>query len=300
MKSRFIASLCASFALTALASVAQAANPGGIAYSKTTNVSLYGKSTGLMISGRCNRNATVFQTNRSKGGEVLVYITPVAVPDNFICSLDQQTYMNNYGAVPLWPYPSYGQRIMRPGNHMADLRVGSKWSNYVVSFVEKLMRERKFDGVFIDTCGGRPWSSYSNWTKWPTWERDAWTKGCVDLVRRIDAKRRAINPNFIVVSNNVWDRTDKSTIGLAAHKYIDGVSLEHPAHPSVAAYHKAYAAKTFSNLGHRRVFVIARGTADARAWATQKGVTHVSSQATESSYAYPTVPPIGFKPLYDR
>lgn len=300
MKSRFIGSLCASLALTAVAGVAQAANPGGVAYSSTTNVSLYGKSTGLIVAGRCNRNKTVFQTNRSKGGEVLVYITPVAVPDNFICSLDQQTYMNNYGAVPLWPYPSYGQRIMRPGNHMADIRAGSKWSNYVVSFVEKLMRERKFDGIFIDTCGGRPWSKYSNWTNWPKSERDAWTKGCVDLVRRIDAKRRAINPDFIVINNNVWDRTDKSTIGLVAHKYIDGVALEHPGHPSTAAYHRNYAAKAFSNLGHRRVFVIARNTTDARAWAKQKGVTHVSNQASESAYKYPTVPVIGFSALTDR
>lgn len=300
MKFRFIASLCASLALAAVAGVAQAGNSAGLAYRDTTNVSLYGKATGLIIAGRCNRLNSVFQTVRQNGGEVLVYITPAAVPDNFVCSLDQQTFMGDYGAVPLWPYPTYGQRIMRPGNHMADLRAGSTWSNYLVSFIEKLMRERKFDGVFIDTCGGRPWSSYSNWTNWPTWERDAWTKGCVDLVRRIDAKRRALNPGFIVINNNVWDRTDKSTIGYAAHQYIDGVSLEHPANPSVATYHRNYAAKTFGNLGHRRVFVIARSLDDARAWATQKGVTHVSSQPNESSYAYPTKPPVGFKALYDR
>jgi hypothetical protein len=300
MKFRFIASLCASLAWTAVAGVAQAANPGGVAYAKTTNVLLYGKSTGLMVAGRCNRNNSVFQEVRQRGGEVLIYITPAAVPDNFVCLPDRQVYMGNYGAVPLWPFPSYGQRIMRPGNHMADIRAGSKWSNYLVSFIEKLMRERKFDGVFIDTCGGRPWSRYSNWTNWPKSERDAWTKGCVDLVRRIDAKRRAINPNFIVINNNVWDRTDKSTLGLAAHKYIDGVSLEHPGNPSVAAYHRNYAAKAFSNLGHRRVFVIARSVEDARAWAKQQGVTHVSSQAKEAAYAYPTVPPIGFKALTDR
>ena len=300
MKSRFIASLCAALALTAVAGAAQAGNPGGVAYSKTTNVSLYAKSTGLIVAGRCNHNQTVFQTVRTKGGEVLQYITPVAVPDYFICSLDQQAFMNNYGAVPLWPFPTYGQRIMRPGNHMADIRAGSTWSNWLVGYIEKAMRDRKFDGVFIDTCGGRPWSSYSNWNNWPKSERDAWTTGCIDLMRRIDAKRRAINPNFILINNNVWDRSDGSTIGYNAHKYIDGVSLEHPANPSVAAYHKAYAAKTFSNLGHRRVFVIARSAADARAWATQKGVTHVSSQATESAYSYPTVPPVGFTALTDR
>ena len=66
-------------------------------------------------------------------------------------------------------------------------------------------------------------------------ERNAWTDGAVDLVRRIDAKRRAINPNFIIVNNNIWARSDGSTRGLAAEKYVDGVSLEHPG--GVNTYH---------------------------------------------------------------
>ena len=156
MKLRFIPLLCASLALTAVAGVAQAAaNPGGVAYRDTTNVSLYAKATGLMVPGRCNRNNSVFQTVRQKGGEVLVYIIPIAVPDNRICSIDQEFYMGNYGAVPLWPFPTYGQRILRPGNHLADIRPGSKWSNFVVAYVEKLMRERKFDGVFLDVVEER-------------------------------------------------------------------------------------------------------------------------------------------------
>jgi hypothetical protein len=248
-----------------------------------------------MITGRCNRNSDTFQRVRRGGGEVLFYISPAAVPDNKTCTLDQQYYMGDAGRVPLWPYPTYGQRIMRPGNHMADIRKGSKWSNWIVSYVADVMRSRKFDGVFIDTCGGRPWPSYTNWSNWPLWEKNAWTDGCVDLVRRLDAKRRAIDPNFIIINNNVWDRSDKSTRGLVAHQYIDGVGIEHP--QGVTPYHKAYAGKTFGNLGHRRVFVIARNTDEARAWAQVKGVTHVSNQTT---YAYPTVPPIGFRLLTDR
>ncbi|HKU17142.1 MAG TPA: hypothetical protein VJQ52_22295 [Steroidobacteraceae bacterium] len=295
MKRRFIASLCVAVGTTALVGSAQAANPMGLAYTSTTNVSLYGKSTGLMITGRCNRNSSVFQQVRNRGGEVLFYISPAAVPDNDTCTLDQQYYMGNAGRVPLWPWPSYGQRIMRPGNHLADIRKGSAWSNHIVNYVTNIMKTRKFDGVFIDTCGGRPWTSYSNWTKWSATEKNAWTDGCADLVRRLDAKRRAIWPKFIIVNNNTWDRSDGSTRGYAAHKYIDGIGLEHPA--GLTTYYKNYAAKAFSNLGHRRMFVIARSASEARAWANVKGVTHVSSQA---KYNNPTVPPVPFRALSDR
>ena len=295
MKRRFIAPLCVAVGLTTFVGSAQAANPMGLAYRTTNNVLLYGKATGFMITGRCNRNATVFQQVRNRGGEVLFYISPAAVPDNKTCTLDQQYYMGDAGRVPLWPYPSYGQRIMRPGNHMADIRKGSRWSNHIVAYVTNIMKTRKFDGVFIDTCGGRPWTTYSNWSRWSAAEKNAWTDGCVDLVRRLDAKRRAINPNFIIVNNNTWDRSDKSTRGYAAHRYVDGIGLEHPS--GLTAYYKNYAAKTFSNLGHRRMFVIARSASEARAWAGVRGVTHVSSQAT---YNYPTVPPVSFRALSDR
>lgn len=296
MKFKSLAWLCAALASTVCVGAAQAANPLGFAYKYTTNVALYAKPTGLVVTGRCNASATVFQKVRAAGGEVLVYITPVAVPDNYTCVQDQNYYMGDSGRVPLWPYPSYGQRIMRPGTHIPDIRPGSKWSLWVVSYVEKLMRERKFDGVFIDTCGGRPWPATAEWSSWPLWEKNLWTDGCVDLVRRIDAKRRAINPNFIVVNNNIWDRSDGSMRGLAGEKYVDGITLEHPT-PGLQPYHTKYAARTYSNLGHRRFFVIGRDATEARAWAGVKGVTHVSSQWT---YSYPTVPPVGFTRLFDR
>ena len=158
---------------------------------------------------------------------MLAYINAANRPDHRVCAIDQQFYMNNYGAVPLWPYPSYGQRSIFANTRMTDIRKGSKWSNHVVAFVEKLMRERKVDGVFLDVLGARPWG-ISNWTAWSQTERNAWTDGAVDLVRRIDAKRRAINPNFIVVNNNIWSRSDGSTRGLVAERYVDGVSIEHP------------------------------------------------------------------------
>lgn len=298
MKFSHAFALTCSLALSTLAATTAnaAANPSGVAFSTETNVSLYGKPTGLMITGRCNRYDSAFPTMRSKGGEVLAYLNPASRPDNHVCALDKAFYMNNYGAVPLWPWPSYGQRQIFANSRMADIRKGTVWANYVVSYVEKLMRERKVDGVFLDVVGARPWG-ISNWSNWSRTEKDAWTNGMVDLVRRIDAKRRAINPNFLVLNNNLWDRGDGTTIGFAGEQYVDGIVLEHP--NGITTYHKNYVKKPFSNLGHRRVMVIGRSVDDAKAWAGITGVTHVSSQTT-SHYGYPTVPPVSFHALYDR
>ena len=294
--SKVFAFSCSVLLSSFVAASAHAANPFGLAFAKETNVPLYGKPTGMLITGRCNRYQPEFAAARSRGAEVLAYINAANRPDHRVCTLDQQFYMNNYGAVPLWPFPSYGQRSIYGNTRMTDIRKGSRWSNHVVAYVEKLMRERKVDGVFLDVLGGRPWGS-SNWTNWPQTERNAWTDGAVDLVRRIDAKRRAINPNFIVVNNNIWARSDRSTRGLAGERYVDGVSIEHPS--GVNLYHRNYVGKTFGNLGHRRVLVIGSSASHARDWAGVKGVTHVSSQ-TSSHYGYPTVPPISFRRLTDR
>lgn len=291
MRLRSLLFLCLSVLATVFAGAAQAANPGGLAFKYTTNVSLYGKPTGLMVAGRCNRYDPAFATMRSKGGEVLAYLNAASRPDNWVCALDNSYYLN--GAVPLWPYPSYGQRSIWPGTHMTDMRPGSKWILYVVSYIENLMRERKVDGVFLDTVGARPWG-ISGWSTWSQTEKNIWTDGCIDLVRRLDAKRRAINPNFILINNNIWDRGDSR--GLPGEQYVDGVSIEHPT-LWLTQYHRNYVAHNFGNLGHRRVLVIARSADEARAWAGVKGVTHVSSQMT---YPYPTVPPVSFTRLTDR
>jgi hypothetical protein len=293
MNLRALALLGMSLAFTAFAGSAQAANPFGLAYSQTTNVSLYAKPTGILVTGRCNRYNSVFASARSKGAEVLAYLDPFERPDNYLCPLDKGFYMNNYGAVPLWPYPSYGARHAWPGTKMTDMRPGSKWILFVVSYVEKLMRERKVDGVWLDGIGARPWG-HSAWTTWSQTEKNVWTDGNIDLVRRLDAKRRAINPNFLLISNNVWDRGDSR--GLAGEKYVDGIALEHPTR-WLRPYHRAQVGHKFSNLGQRRVLVIARDTAEARAWAAVPGVTHVSNQMT---YKHPTAPPVSFRALSDR
>ncbi|HKQ83817.1 MAG TPA: hypothetical protein VJS42_16610 [Steroidobacteraceae bacterium] len=278
-----------------ISSATEGANSAGFAYNDSLkNVSLYGRSTGLLVAGRCNRYAPAIQQARAKGAEVLAYLNATERPMHQVCALDKQLYMNNYGAVPLWPYPSYGQRQIWANNHMTDIRAGSKWILHVVSYVEGLMREGKVDGVFLDVLGARPWGPNVHWESWSQAEKNAWTDGAVDLVRRLDESRRLINPNFIIVNNNVWDRGD--TRGLAGEKYVAGVTIEHP-RLGVPPWQKRYAQKAFGNVGHRRLIVMARNKADAQAWAKVPGVTHVSDQMY---YGYPTPPPVGFRPLTDR
>ncbi len=284
-----------SLSLAFVAGNADAANPLGIAFKNTTNVPLYGKPTGMLIAGRCNGNDPAFQAARQKGAEVLAYVNPIARPDHFVCALDTKFYMNDIGQVPLWPYPTYGQRSPWPNTRMTDIRAGSEWSDWVVSYVERLMREGKVDGVFLDVVGVRPWSSLAEWNSWPQSEKNAFAAGNVDLVRRLDAKRRAINPDFIIVANNVWEAG--TTRALEGERYIDGVMIEHP--KPLSPWHVNYVNKPFGNLGHRRVLVVANTKADAQAWAKVPGVTHVSDQ-TAAQYKYPNVPAVGFQRLSDR
>lgn len=272
---------------------AWAANPLGIAFKTTTNVSLYGKPTGTLITGRCNPYDAAFTTARSKGAEILMYLAPAERPDRYVCAQDNKFYMNDLGRVPLWRYPSYGQRINWATTRLTDMRPGSPWILHVVSYVEGLMREGKVDGVFLDVVGARLWSRLADWNSWPQAEKNLWTDGNIDLVRRLDAKRRAINPFFIIVNNNVWERGD--TRGYAGERHVDGVMLEHP--KAGSAWHINYAKKPFGNLGQRRVLVVGNNKAEAQQWAKIPGVTHVSDQVT---YVYPTPPPVTFQYLGDR
>jgi hypothetical protein len=272
------------------------ANPLGLAFSSTTNVERYAKPTGMLITGRCNKADPKFAAARAKGGEVLVYINPSERPDRYICAQDEKFYMGDRGRVPLWPYPSYGQRQNYGGTKLTDMRPGSPWILHVVKHVEALMREGKVDGVFLDVVGGQLWTSLANWSSWSQTERNLWTDGNIDLVRRIDAKRRAINPMFIVVNNNVWKRNGDER-GQPGERYVDGVMLEH--HKYSSTWHKNYIGRRFSDLGQRRVFVIANNTSEALLWAKVPGVTHVSNQ-TNAQYRYPNVPVVPFSYLGDR
>lgn len=284
---------CAFVSFTAFGS-AHAANPFGVAYKSTTNVELYGRPTGMIVTGRCNRYDEAFAEVRRRGGEVLAYLVPMSRPDHYVCALDEGFYMGDRGQVPLWPYPSYGQRSNRANTRLTDMRPGSEWILHVVSYVERLMREGRVDGVFLDSVGARPWGRSVEYGEWSAAEKNAFTDGNVDLVRRLDEKRRAIRPDFIIVNNNVWDRGDSR--GLTGERYVDGVMLEQPS--SVSGYYKNYVKKPFANRGKRRVIVLANSREDARRWMNVPGVTHIGAQS-DAQLKFPPAPVVPFENLDD-
>jgi len=268
---------------------APTARPLGIFYDNSfINIEDYSHPGALLVAGNCNRYSPQFAQARAAGAEVLAYLNVIEVYDNIPCKLNEGFYMGARERVPLWPYPTYGERHNWPKTRLADMRAGSKWSDHVVDYIVNLMREGKVDGVFLDNVGARLWSKRAEWRTWPQAEKDAWTQGNIDLVRRLDEKRRAINPRFIIVSNNLWDRGDP--MGFGGERYVDGVVLEHS---KFGEYHRRYAARKFSDLGHRRVLAIARSTEDALAWSREPGVTHVSDQAR---YNHPGKPVVPFQP----
>ena len=288
--------LCALLATAATFADSTSANPLGLFYDNSfENFDAYKHPTAMVVAGNCNRYDRRFSEARAAGAEVLAYLNPTAVYDVLPCKSQSSLY-SKYGSdvkrVPLWPFPNYGQRSSWRRTRITDVRVGSEWSNHVVDFVEHLMREGKVDGVFLDVVGARVWSDQTQWSSWDKSEQDAYTQGNIDLVRRIDASRRAINPNFIIINNSLWDRGDPA--GFEGEQYVDGVVLEHP---PLNEYHERYAGRRFSNLGHRRVLVIARSAEDAMRWAKVPGVTHVTDQL---KYNHPGAPLVPFTALRDR
>lgn len=291
--SRLLAVFLGAAGSALVSASAGVANPLALFYDDSfTNFEAYEHPTAMLIAGNCNRDDPRFQQARAAGAEVLAYLNPTSVYDSLPCRNKPGLYGHDRERVPLWPYPTYGERVSWKHTHMTDIRAGSPWSNHVVDFVEQLMRERKFDGVFLDVVGARVWADTTEWKDWPQAEKDEYTRGNIDLVRRIDAKRRAINPDFIVVNNSLWDRGD--TMGFEGEKYVDGVVLEHP---PLNNYHRSYAGRRFGDLGHRRVLVIARSAEDARSWAHVPGVTNVTD---EHSYGHPDQPLVPFTAVTDR
>jgi hypothetical protein len=271
-----------------------AANPLGLFWDNSfTGIEDYYHPGALLVAGNCNRYDDRFAKARAAGAEVIAYFNPIEVYDVLPCKLNAEFYMGGREKVPLWPYPAPGVRVNWPKTHMADLRAGSAWSNHVVDFVKQIMREGKVDGVFLDNIGARMWDK-AKWKEWPQHEKDEWMEGNIDLVRRIDAARREIDPDFIIVTNNVWDLSNGDKRGFEGEKYVDGVMLEH-AKPN--EWHKKYAARKFGDGRHRRVLVMANSEADAQEWAAVPGVTHVAYQA---NYKHPGKPLVPFTALTDR
>ena len=311
-----------------VSNTSSAENPVGFAYVSTTNIGAFSAPTGMLVAGKCTRDLPAFATARNAGAEVLGYLNAVDIPpDNHTSctgSQDQDFYMGDVDSVPRWGLDSVGEWRVNwrhsdgTPNYIANIRKDSAWANYVVKFIEQLMVENRIDGVFLDVLGARLWSTQkpydtdgdgqldtvlplARWDEWPQSERDDWTNGAVDLARRLDASRRRLNPDFLIVNNNIWFETTPkdSRLGPVGEQYVDGVCLENPSSdPELGTFHANYAGRVFGNLGHRRVLVIKTTHPDIAAqWATIPGVTHVTGQ---TNYLSPGTPAVGFQPLNDR
>lgn len=249
-------------------------NPFTFAFSGTNqpNALLYAQPGGLVVAGRDNRYA--FEAVRQGGGEVLAYLCPVEFPKLW-GELDKSFYTN----------PTFwGSARTNNGNPVLDLSVNSTWSNWVVAYVENLIKEKRVDGVYLDVVGARLWAT-SGWDTWPVEEQVRWTKGNVDLVRRIDSVRRRLDPSFIVMTNNLWG--EKQDLSRAGEQYIDGIAIEHHA-PN--AHKQEIAGRPYGGP-NRRVLAIAR-TGEAGLWVNVPGVTHISDD--RGSYLISTPPAVPF------
>jgi len=132
--------VCVAAAGSALVSArSSTANPLGLFYDNSfTNFEAYEHPTAMLIAGNCNRDDPRFQQARAAGAEVLAYLNPTSVYDSLPCRNKPGLYGHDRERVPLWPYPSYGERVSWKHTHMTDMRPGSAWSNHVVDFVEQL------------------------------------------------------------------------------------------------------------------------------------------------------------------
>lgn len=305
----------------------------GFSYLDTSNNSLYNFPTGALVTGQGNWGDASFIAAAAAGCEIYGYIDPMEVPNSSADPLVNQIYMGSIATAfsNLWPFTTNGYNgfntagsnfVNFPGDTMLDVTVSSAWANYLVGLVPTLLSTYPhLKGFFLDVAGDKLYSTGAtgaNFGLYPSggtigsityaagdWTNTAltnWTLGMVDLVQRIATAARAINPRFVIVTNNFWNGLSSSlSPGLAAEPYINGVCSEHHAALSGAA--ATTVAKTYNAAanarGDRRCFVIASDQQDFQDWLTKPGVTHVSNAArdlipTGSLYGKATVPIIPF------
>ena len=237
-------------------------------YNITKGVEAYARPGAVIVASSYTLPKPEVQAVRGAGAKVLLYVDPVEIVLGEV-PLELAEY---YQGTQLWPFLGpQGARVNYPGTVLADIRRGSPWAARVVSDAQRLMTLGNLcDGLYLDVVGSRLWSTLANWSAWPLWEQDAWADGCAALVQRIDYLRRCINPQFLLVNNNIW-------FDPSAEAAVDGVNLEHHA-PQIGSSTWNYAARAFSPLGHRLVIATCLTTADALAWAKCPGITHVAAQ----------------------
>lgn len=216
----------------------------------------------------------ILQEARQVGSEVLIYQNIMETRNVRVSQLWEDLYMGDSSKVPRWlgpdgkPRTNFRDANGVPLTQLLDLTPGSPWPEYALNYLGARMVEGLWDGLFLDAIGTKPWDA--GFDSWPVAEQARWRAGALDFMRRLDALRRKLNPDFIIVNNNHWNKVEE------AERYVDGVCLEghDPALPA-SAFVAAYPSRTFGNLGHRRVLTISKSKESALRWAAIPGVTHV-------------------------
>jgi len=271
-------------------------NPVFVAYEADTGVIDYAKPTALFLAGPPVRYKPSFQEARRRGSKVFAYVHPSNLPDKVINPNQLETYMNGRANVPIWPYKTAtgASRSNWPGTVLIDIR-SPAWLDWLASFLGKLIASKQFDGVFLDTLGARLWNPSVAWDTWPVAEQQEWTAASVNLARRMHEKRMEIDPDFVIVHNNVWHlppTNPQQALARSAEAYCDGVCLELS---PLSEFHTAYANRTFSGR-QRCVIVVSKTAEDAPKWADVQGVTHVCGP---SDYSQPVAPLVAYNDLRD-
>jgi hypothetical protein len=265
-------------------------NPAFFCYVSQNEVRSLARPTAVFIPGQ-NSLHPEFQAVRELGGEVYPYLNVVEYKIRGVLDEDFVEFVG--GSVPLW---GNGRQSVYSYNAeptpLANIRVGTAYARAAVEFIiERFVRSRLYDGVFLDSLGGQLWSA-SSWTTWPAAERAEWSAGCVDFVRMLRAAVDQVDPSFIIVNNNVWrDNSD-------GEQYVNGVCIENPP-LGAGAWHRAYCQRPFGRPERRRVILIARNEADAKLWATLPGFTHITAvdKSLGQNYKTPAPAVVGYTDL---
>ena len=248
-------------------------NPLFFTYNSVANVAQYAKPTAVFIAHK-NREDAEFQRARDKSAEVYAYFNVVETPNGRVSQLWEDFYMGSSVSVPRWFSPTGEPRVNYPNTQMLDIRIGSVWVNHAIDYLSKIAASGRWDGLFLDVIGGQLWGA--DFRSWPQAERDEWTAGAVDLVRRL---REAVG-DFIIVNNNTWQKA------LHAEQYVNGICIEHPTATN-SAFLQGYANHAY---GHkRRVLVITRSETEAAIWETVPGVTHLGAMSGYGTASPPVV-----------
>lgn len=268
-------------------------NPLHMCYKAVPPVS-YNRATAVYVA-HTNRLNPAFQVARKAGVELLGYMNIIDIDDVRVSPLWEDLHMGDRTKVPRWLGADGKPLVNWPGSQLADIR-SEAYVSHLLSYLGARMIDGMLDGFFMDVIGGQLWGAA--WNAMSPADRLEWQNAAVSFMRRLDALRQQLNPDFIIVNNNTWQYAPEG------EKYVDGVCIE--GHDSrTNPYVANYANRIFGSGKHRRVFAITAARDSAVAWTKVVGLTHVcqtdvTGDGKSDGYAIPSppVPEAGYVDLF--